>query len=102
MLRMGALLCASALLFPSISITDDLHFDAFVIEDSSSTKRLANAIIHHAPIANLAWFGFIAFAFLLISRQRRWCIANVKFSPYETPFLIRPLLGRAPPLARSA
>lgn len=99
LLRLGALLCASALLFPAISITDDLHYDAFLIEDSSSTKRIVSAITHSSPVGDLAWFGFVAFAFLLLLRRRTWNILVPKFSVYRTPLLIHPLRGRAPPSA---
>lgn len=99
LLRLGALLCASALLFPAISITDDLHFEAFLVEDSTSTKRTVSAITYHSPVVDLAWFGFVAFAVLLFFRQRTWNILAPEFSVYRTPLLIRPLLGRAPPTA---
>ena len=97
LLGLGALLCAAALLFPAISITDDLHFDAFVVEDSNSTKRLVNAIAHVAPIAELTWFGFMAFAFLAVLGQHGWRAIDIVSSSYQNPFLIRLVLGRAPP-----
>jgi hypothetical protein len=97
LLALGALLCAAAVLFPSISITDDLHLDAFVMEDSNSTKRLGNAVAHTAPLAVAAWFGFVALSFLLVPRQRSWRLAENTASYYKVPLLIRPLLGRAPP-----
>lgn len=102
LLDLGALLCASALLFPTISITDDLHLDAFVIEDSNATKRLVNAIAHTVPIAEAISFGFIAFSFLLALRRPAWRTVEVVSSRYKTPLLIRPLLGRAPPTLLSA
>lgn len=102
LLGLGALLCAAALLFPAISITDDLHFNAFLVEDSNSTKRLANAVAHTSPIAQVAWFGLLAFAFLLISRERTWCVVSTSSAPYEgTPFALS-VLGRAPPKRISA
>ena len=97
LLALGALLCAGAVLFPSISITDDLHLDAFVMEDSNSTKRLGIAVAHTAPLAEVAWFGFIALALLLVSRNHSWRLAENTSSYYKVPPLIRPLLGRAPP-----
>jgi hypothetical protein len=96
LLGLCALLCASALLFPAISITDDLHFDAFVVEDSSS-KRLVNAIAHTAPLVALAWFGLLALSFLEVSRERSWRDVQVLFFSYKNPFLIRPPSVRAPP-----
>jgi hypothetical protein len=97
LLALGALLCAAAILFPSISITDDLHLDAFVMEDSNSTKRLGNAVSHAAPLSKIAWLGFVALSFLLVSRQRSWCLAESISPSYKVPLLILPVLGRAPP-----
>jgi hypothetical protein len=97
LLALGALLCAAAVLFPSISITDDLHLDAFVMEDSNSTKRLSNAVAHSAPLAKVAWLGFVALSFLLLAPQRSWHFAENISTSYEVPLLIRPVLGRAPP-----
>lgn len=97
LLALGALLCAAAILFPSISITDDLHLDAFVMEDSNSTKRLGNAVTHAAPLANIAWLGFVPLSFLLVPRQYVRCVVEDLPSSYKTPFLIRPVLSRPPP-----
>jgi hypothetical protein len=97
LLALGALLCAAAILFPSISITDDLHLDAFVMEDSNSTKRLGNAVTHAVPLSKIAWLGFVALSFLLVSRQCSWCLAENISPSYKAPLLIRPVLGRAPP-----
>jgi hypothetical protein len=97
LLSLGALLCAAAMLFPVISITDDLHFDAFVVEDSSSTKRLVNAITHAAPVIDLAWFGLLALSFLVVFRQRSWRAVEILFFSYKNPFLIQPRSVRAPP-----
>jgi len=97
LLALGALLCAAAVLFPTISITDDLHFDAFVMEDSNSTKRLGNAVAHTAPLAVGAFFGFVALVLLQVPRHRSWYLAENASSYYKVPQLIRPLLGRAPP-----
>jgi hypothetical protein len=93
-----ALVCAAALLFPAISITDDLHFNAFVVEDSSATKRLVNAIAQAAPIVAVEWFGFALSAFLLTLRQRKWHVVASTSIPYKAPLLTRPALGRAPPV----
>lgn len=96
-IALGALLCAAALLFPAISITDDLHFDAFAIEDSNATKRLVNAIAQSAPLAAIEWFGIACFNFLLILRQRAWRSIEIASVSYKTPLLISAALGRAPP-----
>ncbi|MBV9339299.1 MAG: hypothetical protein JO159_00225 [Acidobacteria bacterium] len=104
-LSLGALLCASALLFPSISITDDLHLDAFVIEDSNSTKRIANVLSHRVAPANpLPWFGILVLiglflvSPLLTSARARGCVVAARIWRYKTPIVSPPLLGRAPPL----
>ncbi len=97
LLSLGALLCAAAIVFPSISITDDLHLDAFVMEDSNSTKRLGNAVTHAAPLAKIAWLGFVALSFLPVSRQCSWFLVGDIPSSYKVLFLIRPVSGRAPP-----
>jgi hypothetical protein len=97
LLALGALLCAAALLFPAISITDDLHFDAFAIEDSNATKRLVNAIAQNAPLAAIECFGIVCFNFLLILRQPAWCFRNIGPNAYKTPLLMSPAFGRAPP-----
>jgi len=97
LLGLGALLCAAAMLFPAISITDDLHCDAFVVEDASSTKRLVNAITHAPPLVNLAWFGLLALSFLPFFRQRSWRAVEFLFFAYKNPFLIPPPSVRAPP-----
>jgi hypothetical protein len=97
LLGLGALLCAAALLFPAISITDDLHFDAFVVEDSNATKRLVSAITHASPVLDLAWFGFLGIALYSLLRRRNWRAANFVSSCYANPSLIPPLSGRAPP-----
>ena len=97
LLASGALLCAAAVLFPSISITDDLHFDAFVMEDSNSTKRLGNAVGHTAPLAEAWWFGLIALLCSLFLPQRSWRQDENISSSYKVPLLMRPVLGRAPP-----
>jgi hypothetical protein len=102
LLALGALFCAAALLFPAISVTDDLHHDAFVVEDSSATKRLANAVAHTAPLAAIEWFGICALAFLAMSRAGKWRLAEIGSTAYKTPVLISPAFGRAPPATSPA
>ena len=89
-----ALFCAILLLFPAISVSDDLHFQAFVSEDSNASKRLLSAaqtssIDYWAPL-------LLAFLFTLFGRPL-WFIRATKFvSRLSAPF-DRPVLGRAPP-----
>lgn len=94
---LGALLCVAALLFPPISITDDLHFDAFAIEDSSATKRVANAVAQHAPLAAIEWFALASLAFLLVPRQPKWRVIAIRSTPYQAPLLSPLVCERAPP-----
>lgn len=56
-----ALGCALVLFFPIISLTDDLHFNPQMMEESSSRKQIrdaanakAGASSHHAPSFTLA------------------------------------------------
>lgn len=48
-LRLAALGCALALLFPVISVTDDLHPQQAVMEDSNPSKRALRSA-SHAPV----------------------------------------------------
>ena len=98
LLALGALLCAAVVLFPSISITDDLHLDVFVMEDSNSTKRLGNVVAHNAPLTKVAWFGFFALSLMFVARQRSWRQDENVSPSYKARPLIRPVLGRAPPV----
>lgn len=46
-----ATVCVVALLFPIISITDDLHESVAVLEESASLRRIAvGAAVHAAPL----------------------------------------------------
>jgi hypothetical protein len=98
LLHLGALLCAAAILFPSISLSDDLHFQAFIVEDSKSTKRSTHVVAHANPIAPLFWFAIaiLALRFVAANRRRSRVIESCPVS-YRTPLFNRLLLGRAPP-----
>jgi hypothetical protein len=98
LLGLGALVCSVSLLLPSISITDDLHFDAFVVEDSSGTKRMASTGPHAAPVAPVVWLAVALSGILLASPpqlRRRILLANVR--SYVSSWFLQPLAGRAPP-----
>jgi hypothetical protein len=69
-LGLGALLCVLTLLLPAISITDDLHFDAIAVEDSSSTKRLVNAAAHASPISQIVWLWASLLSMLFAGLRR--------------------------------
>ncbi len=95
-LALAALCCALLLLFPTISVSDDLHVQAFVTEDSSPTKRLASAVVHVAPIPQIAIF--FAFCALLAALCRiGWFVRTASSVRYFSALLDRPVLGRAPP-----
>lgn len=97
-LGLGALLCVSALLLPAISITDDLHFDAFAVEDSSPIKKLAQAEAHASPVSYTAWFGISLLALLLAARRRStWNACVPCCEVFPNLLFARPVLGRAPP-----
>jgi len=98
LLALGALGCALLLLFPAVSISDDLHVPPFFAEDASATKRLANATSHANPVPHSIWFGCWLLAALFAGLRQRG-----RFRP-EQPvlsYLSRDFnnfrLGRAPP-----
>jgi hypothetical protein len=99
LLHLGALLCAAAILFPSISLSDDLHFEAFIVEDSKSTKRLTPAVAHTNAIAPLFWFAVAILRLRSVAAYRRWRVSESRSVSYQTPLFNRHLLGRAPPAA---
>jgi hypothetical protein len=96
-LALGALVCAALILFPSISVSDDLHIDAFLVEDSNSTKRLTKSTLANS-VSPLFWCA-IAFSAFQLFAHRRHCSAVVerRSSSYRDPLFNRDLLGRAPP-----
>jgi hypothetical protein len=98
LLALGALVCAAVVVFPSISVSDDLHFNAFIIEDSKSTRRLTQS----AALANLVspllllpitFSTFLVFAFW----ERRWRVTEHRAPVCRDVLFNRNLLGRAPP-----
>jgi hypothetical protein len=98
LLHLGLLLCVAAILFPFISISDDIHNELFIIEDSRSTKHITGA---KAPstIAPLLWLG-IASLLLLLGRGGRqsWAVIESCTLFLRTSPCLRSVLGRAPPL----
>ena len=92
-----ALGCAILLLFPAVSASDDLHFQAFVSEDANASKRLLNAAAHNAP---LGFCAILTMAVLLAAPRRTvWLVRGVKSVPVPTALIDLPILGRAPPSA---
>ena len=61
-----SLLCALAIMFPVISVTDDLHAEQIVMEDSSRVKRLSKSSGAPGPAPNHSrWPGSFTGASLL-------------------------------------
>lgn len=96
LLALGALCCVLLLLFPAISVSDDLHLEAVVTEDSNPTKRLVSAVTHVSPVYQVAIF-FVFSALLAALRGTVWCLRSATSVPYISALLDRPVLGRAPP-----
>lgn len=75
-----ALVCVAMLLFPAVSVSDDLHQEILLVEDSS--KRIAHALgINHAIhfdtatlfLAIVALMSLIAFASQIHTAPRMAC-----------------------------
>lgn len=95
LLGLGALCCALLLLFPTISVSDDLHFHAFVTEDSNPNKKLVN-------VSRITGEHFTTPVFVLTAESANLfrVIGFVRIAtavPYLSSLLDRPILGRAPP-----
>jgi hypothetical protein len=90
---------ALVLLFPSISITDDLHAEEAVMEESSrvtlktwqATQSCIQAGKHSVPLVGIAARQF--------SDLSLWVLGNVVRLEIELPKapLVSPSRGRAPP-----
>jgi hypothetical protein len=89
-----ALFCAILLLFPTISVSDDLHFQAFVSEDSSASKWLLSAV-QTSPIEY--WATLLLAILLALFRRSFWFIRKTKSILRLSALFDRPVLGRAPP-----
>lgn len=100
LLALAALCCALLLLFPSISVSDDLHFQAFVSEDSNPSKRLVNAA--HINVEHFTSILFILGAVLTALFRVIGFIRIATAARYLVSLLDRPILGRAPPLSSGA
>ena len=87
-----ALTCAILVLYPAISASDDVNFQAVVSEDSNSSKRLMSADSNLIP-------AFIAqlITGLLTGLLPLWIIRKTKSIARLSALFERPVLGRAPP-----
>lgn len=98
LLAVGALGCALLLLFPSVSVSDDLHLRTFVAEDSFATKRLVSIAAHANPVSPSLWPGVSVFAAWFAGlRRSSWFRCEWPALSYFSPLLQHPGLGRAPP-----
>jgi hypothetical protein len=98
LLALGALGCALLLLFPVVSISDDLHVQTFVAEDSFAAKRLVSNAVHARPVSPSLWFGVSLLAILFVGLRRgTWFRSELPALSYRSPLLQHPGLGRAPP-----
>jgi hypothetical protein len=99
LIAMGALGCALLLLFPAVSISDDLHFQALAVEDSTLNKRVASVGSHANPVSPPLWFPCSLLAALFAGLcQRKWFNHQRPGLSYVAPLLQYFRLGRAPPV----
>jgi hypothetical protein len=98
LLALGALGCVLLLIFPVVSISDDLHYQTFVAEDSFAAKRLVSNAAHACPVSPSFWFGVSLLAILFVGLRRgSWFRREQPALSYCSPLLQHPGLGRAPP-----
>ena len=100
LLAFGALCCALLLLFPSISVSDDLHLQAFVNEDANPNQKLINAA--HSAVEHFTMILFVLGALLAALFRVIEFIRIATTTPHLSSLLERPILGRAPPLLSAA
>lgn len=95
-----ALACAILLLFPVISLTDDLHATQFALEDSSSSKRILKGV---PATSSLFAAGFGPPAVLLCPTQNAVLHILGSVLPESSISVASstptPVQGRGPPLA---
>jgi hypothetical protein len=91
-----ALMCISFLIFPAISLSDDLHIESIAVE--APTHRISQLMVnfHHAGVVLALWESALLLTiFAAPSRDTGW-IANVTVSVLLDGFESPPS-GRAPP-----
>lgn len=98
-LGLGALACALVFLLPAISITDDLHSDAFAVEDASLGKRLVQGSAKTDLSSHVSWLP-VSFQARLATRLQSSTRTHVSAAVDLLSSLIprSRLLDRAPPL----
>jgi hypothetical protein len=96
-----ALGCTLALLFPVVSITDDLHADQAIIEDSSPSKRTLKRSEANHNSSTLAKFNHppLARGAALFSSLSTALVGRITPADAEPASLtsVSPYAGRAPP-----
>ena len=100
LLALAALSCALLLLFPSISVSDDLHFHAFVTEDSNPNKKLVR--VAHQSVEHFTTITFVLGALLAALFRVIGFIRIATATPRLLSLLDSPIVGRAPPLFSAA
>jgi len=97
-----ALGCALVLLFPSISVTDDLHPEIVAVDAALGKRRISQLITHasHNEAAAAQWKSHLSFAVLpCLGTPCDLTVAAVVFSePVASPLSYSSTLhGRSPP-----
>jgi hypothetical protein len=92
-LALGVLLCTAFVLFPFISVSDDLHFDPFVIEDAKSTRRLAKATARSHSAAPLSLVPIASTTLAIVARSLRAGLLHTerRYSTVTSWVVLRPI-----------
>jgi hypothetical protein len=91
-----ALICAVLLLYPAISISDDLHQQTFIAEDSTSVKKVS-AAQSSVPLLRLLFLLLSAAGLFSELRRSRWG-ASGSYVPFSISLVCGSSISdRAPP-----
>lgn len=91
-----ALFCAVLLLFPAISISDDLHQEAFIAEDSTSLKKISVSQ-STSPVLGLAFLLLSVAALFSEVRRKRWLASSSEVRHSVSFLFTHSIADRAPP-----
>jgi hypothetical protein len=97
LLQWVALLCVSVLLLPIISITDDLHSETFVVEDSITKQMMSGAAYSSRIIWELRVAIVLVVPLSAILRCTSWRSSEEMFESCPDGPELRLSLERAPP-----
>ena len=92
----AALVCVAILLFPAVSVSDDLHQEVLLVEDSS--KRIAQALgVHYAIHFDTAtlFLAIVALRSLIVFASRFHTAPRM--SSHTLDGFLQSADGRAPP-----